>query len=74
MIALTFALAASVFTWHDGDGRLELRENGQPVLAYNYGPQLQNGAPEIKRRSGYIHPVWAPNGAVVTDDFPRAAR
>jgi hypothetical protein len=70
MIALAFA-AAAVFTWHDADGRLELRDNGAPVLAYNYAMRLENGAPEIKRRSGYIHPVWAPNGAVVTDDFPR---
>jgi hypothetical protein len=69
MIALAVAFAA--FTWVDSDGRLELRESGQPVIAYNYAQQLRNGAPEVKRRSGYVHPVWAPNGAVVTDDFPR---
>lgn len=69
MIALALAFAA--FTWVDADGRLELREGSQPVIAYNYAMQLRNGAPEVKRRSGYVHPVWAPNGAVVTDDFPR---
>lgn len=69
VVPLIFALAA--FAWQDDGARLELRENGQPVLTYNYAPQLRNGAPEIKRRSGYVHPVWAPNGAVVTDDFPR---
>ena len=69
MIALALALAA--FTWTDSDGRLELRDGGKPVIAYNYGPQLRNGAPEVKRRSGYVHPVWAPNGIVVTDDFPK---
>jgi hypothetical protein len=41
------------------------------VLAYNFGMQLGNGAPERYRRSCYVHPVWAPNGAVVTDDFPK---
>ena len=69
MIALAIAFAA--FTWVDADGRLELRENNKPVIAYNYGMQLRNGAPEIKRRSGYVHPVWAPDGTIVTDDFPR---
>jgi hypothetical protein len=72
VIVLSLALAtAAAFTWHDAEGKLELRENGRPVLVYNYGPQLKNGAPELKRRSGYIHPLWAPNGVVVTDDFPR---
>lgn len=71
MTFLTLALAAAAFSWTDAGGRLELRDNGQPVLAYVYEKQLANGAPEIKRRSGYIHPVWAPNGAVLTDDFPR---
>ncbi len=59
------------FTFEDSAGRLTVRENGRPVLAYNYGMQLANGAPEQYRRACYIHPVWAPNGAVVTDDFPR---
>jgi hypothetical protein len=73
MTVLAFAFAAAAaFTWQDtGDGRLELRDKGQPVLTYNYGMQLKEGAPEIKRRAAYVHPVWAPNGAVVTDDFPR---
>jgi hypothetical protein len=69
VVPLVLALAA--FTWHDTEGRLELRDGGEPVIAYNYTPQLRNGAPGIKRRSGYVHPVWAPNGVVITDDFPR---
>lgn len=50
---------------------VELLENGKPVFAYNYGMTLANGAPENKRRSSYVHPVYAPNGAIVTDDFPK---
>lgn len=71
MTPLALALLAATFTWHDSGGRLELRDNGRPVLTYNYGMQLRKGAPEIKRRSGYVHPVWAPNGAVLTNDFPK---
>ena len=50
---------------------LEVREQGKPVLVYNYGMTLGGGAPEEKRRSGYVHPLYAPNGVVVTDDFPK---
>jgi len=73
MIALTFALAAatSAFVWTDDGSRLTLTEGGRPVLGYNYAMRLDNGAPELKRRQGYIHPLYSPNGAVVTDDFPR---
>lgn len=50
---------------------LELSENGKPVFVYNHGMVLRNGAPEDRRRSSYLHPVYAPDGTVVTDDFPR---
>ncbi len=59
------------FTFEDAGGRITVREDGRPVLAYSYAMQLANGAPEQYRRACYIHPVWAPNGAIVTDDFPR---
>ncbi len=54
-----------------GEGRLELSENGKPAFVYNYGMQLPAGVPENRRRAGYLHPVWTPDGAVVTDDFPK---
>ncbi len=50
---------------------IELSESGKPVFVYNHGMVLANGAPEAKRRSSYLHPVYAPDGTVVTDDFPR---
>lgn len=60
------------FAWKDtGDGRLELREGGNPVLVYNYGPQLKPGAPENKRRCCYIFPIYTPAGVSFLDDFPR---
>ncbi|HWR51040.1 MAG TPA: DUF6807 family protein [Bryobacteraceae bacterium] len=58
------------FTIEDSHGRLKVRHNGQPVLAYAYGTQLPAGVPERYARSCYIHPVWAPSGVIVTDDFP----
>jgi hypothetical protein len=48
------ALARSPFAWKDiGDGRMELREQGNAALVYNYGPQLKAGAPEDRRRCCY---------------------
>lgn len=59
------------FAFRDlGSGSIELRENGRPVFAYNYGMKLKAGVPESRRRSSYLHPVYAPDGTVLTDDFP----
>jgi hypothetical protein len=48
---------------------LELSENGKPVFVYNFGGVLAEGSPERMRRSCYLHPVYAPDGTVLTDDF-----
>jgi hypothetical protein len=50
---------------------LELAERGKPVFVYNFGGVLAPGFPEAMRRSGYLHPVYAPDGTVLTDDFNR---
>lgn len=50
---------------------LELLENGQPVFVYNHGMILKDGIEEKFRRSSYLHPVYAPNGVILTDDFPK---
>ena len=64
-------LAQEPFAWKDlGDGRMELRERGKPVLVYNYGAQLKQGAPEDRRRCCYIFPVYTPGGVSMLDDFP----
>jgi hypothetical protein len=66
------AFAQSGFTWKDlGGGRTELRENSKPVLVYNYGPQLKQGAPEDRRRCCYVFPLYTPAGISMLDDFPK---
>jgi hypothetical protein len=60
------------FAFHEtSPASLQLTENGKPVFVYNHGMMLKPGAPENRRRSSYIHPLYAPDGTVVTDDFPR---
>lgn len=71
--ALPTAAATSPFVYrevNDSTG-LELLENGKPVFVYNYGMILAPGSPERMRRSCYLHPVYAPDGTVLTDDFNR---
>lgn len=48
---------------------IELSDSGKPVYVYNFGPTLAKGFPEEMRRAAYLHPVYAPDGTVVTDDF-----
>jgi hypothetical protein len=53
------------------DGVLWVTAGERPVLGYRRsvveGPA---GTGQLFARSGYIHPLHAPNGAIVTDDFP----
>ena len=56
----------------DNNGNdLELKSGDKPMLTFNvttdYPPEDQ---PQYYRRSGYIHPMYSPDGAVVTDGFP----
>ncbi|MGD0202203.1 MAG: DUF6807 family protein [Bryobacteraceae bacterium] len=72
LLAACSTLAArDRFAWKDhADGRIELLETGKPVLVYNYGPQLRNGAPADRRRCCYIFPLFTPAGVSMLDDFP----
>ena len=54
-----------------GAAGLELSDGGKPVFVYNYGMVLATGFPETMRRSCYLHPVYAPDGTLLTDDFNR---
>jgi len=31
---------------------------------------LKEGVAEDRRRSSYIHPLYSPDGTLITDDFP----
>ncbi len=48
---------------------MQLSDGGKPVFVYNFGMVLAPGFPESMRRSCYLHPVYAPNGALLSDDF-----
>jgi len=64
--------AMGQFAFHDLNPRsIELKERGAPVYVYNYGTMLAEGTAPDRARCCYLYPVYAPNGVVITDDFPK---
>lgn len=54
----------------DGEDRL-LVHGSQTIFRYRTAPVAgPAGTPPLFTRSGYLHPLHSPNGAMVTDDFP----
>ena len=71
-MAAASGVAFSQFAFRDVDANsVELSDNGSPVFVYNHRTMLKEGVPADRARCCYLHPVYAPNGVVITDDFPR---
>lgn len=50
---------------------IEILSDGKPMLVYNVMTrQPPAGKDPVYARSGFIHPVYTPDGAVITDGFP----
>ena len=57
------------------DGKIIAWVGRQPVLVYNTATVMPpEGKPEHYQRSGFIHPLYSPKGATLTDDFPAGHR
>lgn len=55
----------------DSAGAIVLREGARNLLQYNYKiVEPPAGIDTIYRRSGFIHPLWAPDGQVITNIHP----
>jgi len=56
----------------DSAGALVLKEGSQHLLQYNYNiVEPPAGVDTAYRRSGFIHPLWAPDGQVITNIHPK---
>ena len=66
------ATAVADFALNDENGKLTITENGKPVLVYNYAVVAPPDAriPKNFGRECYIHPLFGPEGDVMTQDFP----
>jgi hypothetical protein len=51
------------------DSRIEVREDGRPVLAYQFGSR-ELSQPKSFRRAHYVHPLYGLDGEILTEDFP----
>lgn len=53
--------------------RYTIEENGRPVLTYNFGtmpvPEALRGKKYAEPRSNYVHPLYGPDGEILTADF-----
>ncbi len=53
------------------DSVLQIRRGGKKILQYNHAiVPPPEGKSELYNRSGFIHPLWSPTGAVLTDIHP----
>ncbi len=53
-------------------GRLEICEQGVPVLVYNASEQIRENISDSRnRRACYVHPLYGLEGETLTDDFPK---
>ncbi len=51
---------------------LEISIDSRPLLNYNLAVKNPpEGSPEYYKRSGFIHPLYSPEGQIVTNDFPK---
>lgn len=56
---------------HRKNGQLLLEQGNQPILQYNFKTvPAPAGADTLYNRNAFIHPLWAPNGVVLTNIFP----
>ncbi len=69
---LSLSSPLSPFAFVEDVGKsVRLTFKGKPVWQYNYGVAAPPNAGELNATSGFLHPVWAPNGAIVTDWGPQ---
>jgi hypothetical protein len=58
--------------WLDTNAdQITVRVNQKPILTYHIATQYPaDSLPDYYQRSGFIHPLYSPNGKVLTDGFP----
>jgi hypothetical protein len=57
------------FAFHEtGPAGIQLSDGGRPVFVYNFG-LVSSPVKGAVARSCYLHPVYAPNGVLLSDDF-----
>ena len=64
--------ASNVMQIKDTAGTFLLRQGNRKLLQYNYAiVEPPAGIDTMYRRSGFIHPLWAPDGQIITNIHPK---
>jgi hypothetical protein len=70
LVGASAALVPGVDVARD-DEVLQIRKGGLEVLSYNHAiVPPPEGQSELYNRSGFVHPLWSPTGAVLTNIHP----
>ena len=65
------SIKSSVVDVAKNDSFLEIHKRGKKILRYNHAPvPPPEGASLLYTRSGFIHPLWSPAGAILTNIHP----
>lgn len=67
----TQATAGSPFVFQEENDYITLFEGSTPIFRYVRGEILPRGAPEDRRRSTYVHPLYSLDGKPLSEDGPR---
>lgn len=63
---------SNIMQLKDTAGAFLLRQGNRKLLQYNYAiVEPPAGLDTVYRRSGFIHPLWAPDGQVITNIHPK---
>lgn len=68
--ALLILPVAAQFRAMDKDGRIEIRDGGKRVFAYQHAPLKDPKGGEIFAASAFLHPLTTPSGFVLTNIQP----
>ncbi|SFE05243.1 Methane oxygenase PmoA [Chitinophaga sp. CF118] len=70
-LSSTATASPAIMQVRDSAGSLILQEHGRRLMQYNYATVYPPaGIDSIYRRSGFIHPLWAPDGQILTNIHP----
>lgn len=59
-------------TADDFNNQILFSNSGRRIAAFHVSTSEmpREDIPDIYLRNGYLHPVWTPNGKIITDDYP----
>jgi hypothetical protein len=67
----TKAKAKATVQINSSNGKLTVTDGQKALLVYHTAVVMPPAdSPDYYKRSGFIHPVYSPNGEILTDDFP----